>query len=267
MQELLLYLETVLRATLLRFHASPESLKRIFRVTSALYKRYNAQNKSGGKEISANSITDTMLEILSDGLRGKARVPSSTVSSILEVRITQRSTRTDVADACQVVIDPEMDIPAKQLARYAEDGTFYLLSYTPTEHFAQADCIAAETVAKLITLLADKGLVSLINIISGLNAEVRRPWLTCSLSNSPPASIQSWFSRPSVEFPAFRCNQDQVVCGRQSPLLPILALRPLFPTLSPPPHAAKPGKSGNGRRRHKPGLRVNKTLVIVCPHV
>lgn len=98
LQELLLYLENVLRATLLRFHASPESLKRIFRVTSALYKRYNAQNQSGGKATSTNNITDTMLEILSDGLRGKARVPSSTVSSILEVRTSQRPAFREGAD-------------------------------------------------------------------------------------------------------------------------------------------------------------------------
>ena len=57
-------------------------------MTSALYKRYNAQNRSGGK-VSANSITDTMLEMLSDGLRGKARIPSSTVSSVLEVGTTR----------------------------------------------------------------------------------------------------------------------------------------------------------------------------------
>lgn len=92
MQELLLYLENVLRATLLRFHASPESLKRIFQVTSALYKRYNAHHKSGGKEVSANTITGTVLEILSDGLRGKVRIPSSTISSILEVRTPERPT-------------------------------------------------------------------------------------------------------------------------------------------------------------------------------
>lgn len=77
-----------------------------------------------------------------------------------------------------MVIDPETDVPTKQLVRYAEDGTFYLLSYTPTEHFAQADYIAAETVAKLIALLADKDLVSLINVVSGLHAEVRRSWFT-----------------------------------------------------------------------------------------
>ena len=92
-KELLLYLENVLRATLTRFHASPEGLKRIFWVTSALYKRYNTQNQSGGKGASANSITDAMLEILSDGLRGKARVPSSTVSSILEVRVQRPAFR------------------------------------------------------------------------------------------------------------------------------------------------------------------------------
>jgi hypothetical protein len=93
-------MENVLRATLLRFYASPESLKRIFRVTSTLYKRYNAQNQSGGKGESANNITDTMIEILSDGLRGKARIPSSTISSILEVRIYRRPTFPEGADTC-----------------------------------------------------------------------------------------------------------------------------------------------------------------------
>ena len=126
-----------------------------------------------------------MLEILSDGLRGKARIPSSTVSSILEVRTTPATPFPDDADICQVVIDPETDIPTKQLTRYAEDGVFYLLSHTPTEHFAQADYVAAETVAKLITLLADKDLISLINIISGLHAEVCRPRFTFNpFSNS-----------------------------------------------------------------------------------
>jgi len=89
-----------------------------------------------------------------------------------------------------VVIDPETDTPTKQLVRYAEDGVFYLLSYTPTEHFVQADYIAAETVAKLITLLADKDLISLINIISGLYVEVRRPPLTFgSFSNTPASAL------------------------------------------------------------------------------
>ena len=126
-----------------------------------------------------------MLEILSDGLRGKTRIPSSTVSSILEVRITERLTCLDDPNVCQVVVDPEIDIPTKQLVRYAEDGMYYLLSYAPAEHFAQADYIAAETVAKLITTLADKDLMALITIISGLHAEVRHPWLTPgSLSNS-----------------------------------------------------------------------------------
>lgn len=74
-----------------------------------------------------------------------------------------------------MVLDPEMDIPTKELIRYAEDGTFYLLSYTPTDHFVQADYIAAETVAKLITLLVDKDLVPPIHIISCLHAEVCPP--------------------------------------------------------------------------------------------
>ena len=111
----------------------------------------------------------------------------------------------DGADTCQVVIDPETDTPTKQLVRYAEDGMFYLLSYTPTEHFAQADYIAAETVAKLITLLADKDLISLINIISGLNVEVRRPLFTFgSFSNAPVSALPGLaqpFERGILSFP------------------------------------------------------------------
>ena len=85
-----------------------------------------------------------------------------------------------------MVIDPEMDIPTKKLIRYAEDGTFYLLSYTPTEHFIQADFIAAETVARLITLLVDKDPAPLMNIVSGLHAEVRPPHIAFrQLSNNP----------------------------------------------------------------------------------
>lgn len=91
-----------------------------------------------------------------------------------------------------MVVDAETDIPTKQLVRYAEDGVFYLLSYAPTEHFAQADYIAAETVARLMTLLADKELVSLINIVSGLYAEVRhRGWLLACFPIPPSASLPS----------------------------------------------------------------------------
>lgn len=71
--------------TLSRFHVSAESLKSIFGVTSTIYKRYNAKNMVGEKQRSSNEITSAILEILSDGLRGKARVPSSTLASIVEV--------------------------------------------------------------------------------------------------------------------------------------------------------------------------------------
>jgi hypothetical protein len=161
-----------------------------------------------------------------------------------------------------------MDIQTKNLIRYAEDGTFYLLSYTPTEHFIQADYIAAETVAKLTTLLADKDLVSLVHIVSGLHTEVRPPWLVLDQpSNHPLASFTSWLSRPGVEFPSFRRTQGQVDCGCESPLLPVLTLRSLLPTLSPSPHAAEAREPGYGRRRHKPGLRVDKTLAVVSSYV
>lgn len=96
----------------------------------------------------------------------------------------------------QVVIDPEADVPTKRLARYAEDGVFYLLSYAPTEQFAQADYVAAETVAKLIILLTDKDLVSLINIVSGLHAEVRCLRFTFDPSSNSPVSVLPGLVQP-----------------------------------------------------------------------
>ena len=167
-----------------------------------------------------------------------------------------------------MVVDPETDIPTKQLIRYAEDGAFYLLAYAPTEHFAQEDYIAAETVAKLITSLADKELVALISIISGLQAEVRLPAsLSIDSPITPAASFTSWLSRPGVEFPSFRSAQGQVCRGRQSPILSIFTLRPLFPTLPPLLHAGESRRPGCGRCRHKPGLRLHKALVVVDSHV
>lgn len=80
-----MYLENILRVALSRFHVSVESLKNIFWVTSTLYKRYNAKNKAGERENPSNEITTAILELLSDGLRGKSRVPSSTLASIIEV--------------------------------------------------------------------------------------------------------------------------------------------------------------------------------------
>ena len=74
---------------------------------------------------------------------------------------------------------------------------FYLLSYTPTEHFAQTDYVAAETVAKLVALLAGKDLVSLINIVSSLHAEVCRPRFTFDSFSHSFASALPELARPS----------------------------------------------------------------------
>lgn len=76
-----------MRVALSKFHVSSESLESIFNVTNMLYKRYNAKNRAEG--VPANEIVNAILEILSDGLRAKARVPSSTLASIAEVRKTR----------------------------------------------------------------------------------------------------------------------------------------------------------------------------------
>jgi len=79
---MLSYTETVLRVALNRLSVKTTSLSRLLHVTSNLYRKAQPYNTTAGQ---SNAIVPAILEILADGLRMKARVLPSTLTSMLEV--------------------------------------------------------------------------------------------------------------------------------------------------------------------------------------
>lgn len=80
-------METALRLALIRFNVRREVLTRLLHVTSALYRRIEP-NTTEDRQL--NSVVVVIVDVLSDALRGKCRVTSSTLASLVTVRICLR---------------------------------------------------------------------------------------------------------------------------------------------------------------------------------
>lgn len=76
-----MYTDTVLRVALNRLNVTTASLSRLVHVTTNLYRKVQPRDPTG----QSNSIVMVIFEILSDGLRMKARVLPSTLTSMIEV--------------------------------------------------------------------------------------------------------------------------------------------------------------------------------------
>lgn len=78
-------METLLRAALVRFNVSAKALTRVLQVTNTLYRKSNTGIASARDPSQFNPMANIMLEILSEALRGKARVTGSTLAGLIEV--------------------------------------------------------------------------------------------------------------------------------------------------------------------------------------
>uniref|UniRef100_A0A0W0F9A2 Uncharacterized protein n=1 Tax=Moniliophthora roreri TaxID=221103 RepID=A0A0W0F9A2_MONRR len=83
-REMLLYTDTVLRVALNRLSVDESTLSRLVHVTSALYRRT-------GNESTVNPVSTVLFEILSDGLRMKSRVLSTTIGALSRTIMTTES--------------------------------------------------------------------------------------------------------------------------------------------------------------------------------
>ena len=81
---MLLHMETLLRASLVRFNVTAETLQKVFRVTGTLYRRASTINF----DIPPNHVALAVVEILSEELRGKRKSTPSTFAAMLEVSVT-----------------------------------------------------------------------------------------------------------------------------------------------------------------------------------
>lgn len=82
---MLSYTDTVLRVALNRLNVNTTSLSRLLQVSTTLYRKTTLSDTSPP----INGIVLVVFEILSDGLRMKARALPSTLKSMLEVTSPQ----------------------------------------------------------------------------------------------------------------------------------------------------------------------------------
>ncbi|THH16358.1 hypothetical protein EW146_g4274 [Bondarzewia mesenterica] len=139
-RELLIYLDNLLRAILVRFNVTQDSLTRILKVSANIYRMTMKQAPAAnGHNPSGNAIR-AFLEVLSDGLRRKSRVPPLTISAMTEAAATTFSPGS-----------PEHDIEWRDLFnRLADDAVWYLQTHGTHERYGEAEFNASLSIAKLV---------------------------------------------------------------------------------------------------------------------
>ncbi|PIL24081.1 hypothetical protein GSI_13832 [Ganoderma sinense ZZ0214-1] len=140
-RDLLLYLETLLRSSLLRSNVSVASLRRVLHVTTTLYRRAAAKAGQANPESTlVNPITSAMYEIARDGLNGKARVTHATLTALIEAL-----TLTPDRGSAKVTF-----IPLESQLSLAHDGLGYLYHESTADGLMQSDFVTSQAVAKMI---------------------------------------------------------------------------------------------------------------------
>ncbi|KAG6890677.1 hypothetical protein C0995_005049 [Termitomyces sp. Mi166 len=84
-RDILSSVDTILRVLSSRLTIGTEGLSRLLQATSSLHR------KTSSEATVTNVVLNSLLEILSDGLRSKARVPPSTLNSMIEVVTTTQT--------------------------------------------------------------------------------------------------------------------------------------------------------------------------------
>ncbi|TFY77906.1 hypothetical protein EWM64_g6106 [Hericium alpestre] len=189
--ELLSSLEMILRATLIRFHISRQSLVRLLEVVQTI-RRKDRRQATGAM----HNLTLTLIEILADGLRRKTRIPTVTIGALTEALM-----ETLVAKSGRTV-----EAFADIAIRLAEDGLFYLQTHSVHAGQVDAEFHASIAVAKLVmfgtqqrTEIIHRALSEQLDKTARYPLSVRA-WnilLLCALqtkSNDPGAVLLSHFT-------------------------------------------------------------------------
>ncbi|KAI9070388.1 hypothetical protein FKP32DRAFT_1586228 [Trametes sanguinea] len=139
-RDLLLYLETLLRSSLIRFNVSVQSLRRVLHVTTTLYRKAAKAAGTNPDNTLFNPIAAVMLEILKDSLYLKARVTPATQIALIEALVGPPEKGT-----AKVTF-----IPLEAHVRLADDGLYFLYHEGTADGALQADFAASLAIAKLV---------------------------------------------------------------------------------------------------------------------
>ncbi|KAH9856975.1 hypothetical protein C2E23DRAFT_892456 [Lenzites betulinus] len=199
-RDLLLYLETLLRSSLVRFNVSVRSLRRVLHVTTTLYRRAAKASGTNANNALVNPVAGAMLEVTKDFLHMKARVSPATQTALIEALTTIHAR--------------VMFIPLDSQIRLADDGLFFLYHESSPDSPVQSDFGAAQTIAKMIMRGAE--LQSTLLGSLDTNSMTVRVWNTLiigALSMPSSAAAKLMFDH----FPSFTLAYNTSLNLYQSP--------------------------------------------------
>ncbi|OBZ75571.1 hypothetical protein A0H81_04216 [Grifola frondosa] len=143
-RELLSFMDTLLRASLGRFHVSVASLRRLLQVTTALFKKAKTA-ASSSDAVRVNPVLNTMFDILRDSLRVTTRISPATLTALIDA-LTATPDRGSSTIA-YVSFDLQRSL--------AHDAFDFLCGDNRMEGLSQANFTASQTVAKLVLQTAE----------------------------------------------------------------------------------------------------------------
>ncbi|KAF8590616.1 hypothetical protein K439DRAFT_1382139 [Ramaria rubella] len=134
--DLLLHVETLLRAALVRFVVHIDTLDRLLHVTATIFRRSKTMDMNG-VEVPMNHIAMAVLDVLSDSLKGKVHTLPATLAGMLEVIVSLHNNQNSY-------------LPTLSVLRAGADAISHL-SYPPyRETYGNAEFSASLAVADLI---------------------------------------------------------------------------------------------------------------------
>ncbi|KAI0748219.1 hypothetical protein C8Q80DRAFT_1104066 [Daedaleopsis nitida] len=139
-RDLLTYLETLLRSSLIRFNVSVASLRRVLQVTTTLYRKAARVAGTNTENTMVNPIASAMLEISRDSLNMKARILSSTLAALL-VALTATPDR----GSAKVTY-----IPLEQQLHLAHDGLFFIHHESSSDALQHSEFTTSLAVARMV---------------------------------------------------------------------------------------------------------------------
>ncbi|KAK7693414.1 hypothetical protein QCA50_002982 [Cerrena zonata] len=164
-RELLIPLETFIRSTFIRSNISVASIDKVLQVTTSLYRK----SVEPDQMLSKNQIALAIVELLYDGLVGKARITPVTLTSLMEALVPDKDKETHFV------------LPADTLTRLADVGLYYL-NPDNGEASSNMDFTASQAVAKMVLTVSQErpSLLSKIAYpdISNQHPKPRNPSMT-----------------------------------------------------------------------------------------
>ncbi|KAF8311639.1 hypothetical protein DL93DRAFT_2168963 [Clavulina sp. PMI_390] len=169
-RDLLLHMETLLRASLSRFNVALATLNKTLATTSSLFRRASTINF----DIPPNHVALAIVELVLEELRGRNRSTAPTFSAMLKALVVS-------FDSKHPLFPPDI------LTKLATTALMFLESHRPYEHYVAANLEPTIAAAQLVLYASPRAgeimITQLIGSNSGRNNVPVKVWSALSLSS------------------------------------------------------------------------------------